>query len=281
MSLSEYTFDRYYSLWTNWIFVFLLVQLFCWYANRLQIQIYGNDAHSLLYFLSDASGLSFLFDNPLLIATWWYMSLAFLLILVFPICFWLYQKLDVYFFPLIFIFTPFLIELFFPLGRYIGTFVLGMYCADKMIFEKLKSREMFNQSILSKIIKFIILTIFLYYLIKFRQAKGHGSFYFINDGIIPMFVIYYCFEFINDIKYLNSFLEYIGIHSMNIFLIHNFIRVVYFESWTYSFKYWWLIVLVLLIESIILSVAIEKLIKIIKYDKLLISIKKKIKKVLF
>ena len=39
--------------------------------------------------------------------------------------------------------------------------------------------------------------------------------------IIPVFIIVFVYEFIAPIKYLNNLLEFLGIHSMNIFLIHK------------------------------------------------------------
>lgn len=53
---------------------------------------------------------------------------------------------------------------------------------------------------------------------------------------------------------------------MNIFLIHNFIRILWYYDFTYSFRYWWLITIVLLTISILLSILVEQLKKFIKYN---------------
>ena len=78
------------------------------------------------------------------------------------------------------------------------------------------------------------------------------------------------------IKYINDILMYLGKHSMNIFLIHTFIRAHYLNTFTYSFKYPALIVLVLLVFSLILSIIIEAMKKYSGYNKLVEKIREKI-----
>ena len=275
-TLKEYVVDRYFSLWNKWFFVFLFCQIFCFVASRLQFNVYGKGSYSILYFIIDALGFADFFETPLLIATWWYMSLAFCIILIFPLIVVIYKKIGVYIIPLTLVTYKLVSEIYFPLGRWLFAFVLGIYCADHFIFERLKQKNITNNVAISKLIKFIILTLLFITFIRFRQGKGNYIYYSFNDGFIPMFVIYYCYEFVNDIKYLNNVLKFIGEHSMNIFLTHSFIRATYFEYWTYHFQYWWLIILVLLIESILVSIVIEWLIKTLRYDKLMLSLKKRI-----
>ena len=64
------------------------------------------------------------------------------------------------------------------------------------------------------------------------------------------------------------FLYHIGKQATNMFLVHNFIRVVWYYDFTYSFRYWWLILLVLLAISYVVSIIINALKKTIRYDKI-------------
>lgn len=63
---------------------------------------------------------------------------------------------------------------------------------------------------------------------------------------------------------------------MNIFLVHTFIRYVFFGDFIYGFKYFWLIALVLLGVSLGISVIIELLKRIIHYNSLISKLSKKI-----
>lgn len=61
---------------------------------------------------------------------------------------------------------------------------------------------------------------------------------------------------------------------MNMFLIHNFIRVIYLYDWTYSFKYAILDVLVLVLETLLISIVLEKIKEISKYNMMCSKLKK-------
>ena len=110
----------------------------------------------------------------------------------------------------------------------------------------------------------------------FFREKLNYTFLEIRDGLIPMIFIGYCYEFILPIKYVTNILQFLGKHSMNIFLTHTFIRYYYFKDFTYSFKYSILIVLVLLGISIIVSMVIELLKKAIKYNEFIEFLKQKV-----
>ena len=53
---------------------------------------------------------------------------------------------------------------------------------------------------------------------------------------------------------------------MNILLRHKFIRARWCEDFSYYFRFWWLIVLVLLLDNFLLSVGIEWLKKLLHYN---------------
>ena len=82
----------------------------------------------------------------------------------------------------------------------------------------------------------------------------------------PLAVIVFTWLFLTGIPYLREILAVLGRYSMNIFLLHNFIRARWFEDFSYSFRFWWLIVLVLLLDNFVLSVAIEWLKKVLRYN---------------
>ena len=90
-----------------------------------------------------------------------------------------------------------------------------------------------------------------------------------------MIVILFANKYLKRIPILNRALMYIGNHSLNIFLIHTFIRYEYLNDFTYSFKYALLIPFILLAISFALSVAVELLKKLIRYDKFVSKIIKK------
>lgn len=267
-SLLDYTKKRFASLWLKWFFIYIFCQVICFIIDKRQLIVYGSYTKSIIYFVIDLLGFADFFHTPLLVATWWYMSLAFILILIFPIITYAYKKIDIFIIPLGIILSYIVNYIYNPLGRWLVAFLLGIYCADHYIFERLKTKKITKNTILNNILKTIFLFVGAYYLIKFRQTHNVENYFYITDGFIPAYFIYLSYEIISLFKIFIPALMFIGKHSMNIFLIHSFIRGIYFESWTYHFKYWWLIIFMLLTESIIVSLIIEKIIEVTKYDKL-------------
>lgn len=86
------------------------------------------------------------------------------------------------------------------------------------------------------------------------------------DAVIPIIIIGFSIEFVNPLPLIGNILNVLGRHSMNIFLIHNFIRVVWYYDFTYSFQYAGLIVSVLMGISLLVSVCIEWIKKFVHFN---------------
>lgn len=274
------TVNRYLSLMFGFWFVFILSQIFCWFMNKGQITTYKfsqNRITSVFYIITDILGLSNLMETPTLNGTWWYMSLAIIIIAIVPIMFKCYKKYGAAatIFGILFFTHTFKICNS-NMTRWLFVIILGIIFADKNLLVKMKEFKIVKKHmIVNKAIKFIVSSALLVFLIYVRENMGY-QFPEFRDGIVPVFVIYYCYEFILPIKYLNNVLEFLGKHSINIFLTHTFIRHYYFGEFTYSFKYPVLIILVLLAISLVISIVIEFLKKVTGYNKLNDFIRKKV-----
>lgn len=74
-------------------FAFLLT-LVCQPLGRNIFDAYGTDLKSIVvYFLVDFFGLSYLFGTPTLNPTWWYMTLAILIVVLMPFIMKLIEKM--------------------------------------------------------------------------------------------------------------------------------------------------------------------------------------------
>lgn len=96
------------------------------------------------------------------------------------------------------------------------------------------------------------------------------------EGLMTITLIGFMFEFINPIPVVGRVLKFLGVYSMNIFLIHNFIRVCWYYDFTYSFKYPVLIVGVLLVVSLVVAIVIDLIKKLVRWDKLISVLQKKL-----
>lgn len=88
-------------------------------------------------------------------------------------------------------------------------------------------------------------------------------------------ICYLVYRCASPVKIINRCLEYLGIFSINIFMLHTFIYYYYFKDFIYSFGNIWGIILVLLLSSLAVSILLEKMKKLFRYDALIDQIEKR------
>ncbi len=279
-NIAQYVKHRFFNLYTGWIFVFLFCEIFGVVYNRLPLDIYGKNIQGVVYFILDGLGIANLFQTPTLVGTWWYMSLAVTLILVIPLVIKAYEKIGFVYMVLLFsILSRQLALTESSIIHWLPIVFLGIVSADKDLLVKIANYKIIkNSDSANKIVKCLIGIILILACVKFRQSGVSAILFEVKDGVIPFIVICFCYEFINPIKYLNTALGFIGKHSMNIFLIHTFIRATYFRKFIYGFKYPLVIIIVLLAISLVVSMIIEFMKKYLGYNKLIDKVREKVDK---
>lgn len=271
--MRKYILNRYLSLMLGFLLIFLIVQLLSAPTGRFR-EIYGQGINAWIYFTVDGLGLAHLLETPTFCPTWWYMSLAILLIVVFPIFWKLLNK-----YQGILLWIVILLPMAFKLEttdfvRWSFCYCLGMYCAEHNLLAKIKIRYI-NLNIIRKIAIFIIMLWGLMMVIKFRQSEVFGWKYIaIWEGVASFYIILFSYMFLLCCKPLKVTLQFLGKHSMNMFLTHTFLRAIYFHDFMYSFYYMWLDYIVLIVISVAISIAIEMLKMLIKYDDVSIKVKR-------
>lgn len=264
--ISKILVQRYIKLMMGFFFVFLLLQIYSAIFQGRYQDVYGDGETSVIYMLIDMFGLADLLGTPMFVATFWYMTMAQLIIIAMPICIWLYKKLGLAVIPLSFFAAKIIPWSYYYFQAYLVCIVTAMVFADKDLFVKIREKQILPRG--NKIAKFLLFVGLFLVLAVLRESSFKGTFIQIWETLIPIVLICFNFEFVNPLPVIGRILEVLGKYSMNIFLIHNFIRVVWYYDFTYGFKYVWLIVLVLLVISLVISVAIEWLKKMIHYNQL-------------
>ena len=202
--------------------------------------------------------------------TWWFVSLIIYFYLIFPFLKTLIEK---YGFAIILIsfFCSSFMNTQFSIMKYnidfnftipwLFSFCLGIYLSH--INGLIKIKGLLKNNKLAKLIIYCLLTL------AFTYIKVFWFPYFseINiDGLYALVIILIGYEYLEKIKYIKRILVFLGIHSMNIFMLHTFIFYYYFPKFIYMFKHVYLIFSVLLIICVILSILIEKLKSIVKVE---------------
>lgn len=270
---------RMLSLMSGYWFIYVLSVVAVLIIDRGMLSVYKSDylPDSIIFAVTDFLGLAELFGTPTLNGTWWYMSLAIIIVAVMPIFYALYKKFGA---AVPAVITFMLCGIFkdqnFDMVRWLFTMVLGMICAERNLLVKwAEFRIIKKHDWADWIVKFLIYTPIAVLMIHIRQYCDYSVPY-LRDGIIPMFFVFYIFAIVSKVPVINKVLAFLGKHSMNIFLSHTFLRAYFLKDFLYSLKYPVVIVTVLTVLSLLLSIVIDLLKKYTGYDKLIKRLTQKI-----
>ena len=277
-TMSNYIKKRMVTLMTGFLIIFVVTEILAIPTGRF-IEVYGHDFRSVVYMIIDALGLAKLLGTPLFCLTWWYMSLAIVLIMIFPFVHSIMEK-----YQWVVVVASIIVPRACGFGqstdlfRYLLAYTLGMYFAQHDLLARIKEKFM-EQNVAGKLLSLIVSLIGLAVIIKCRQNAWMGWKYLdFWDGFAAMYVIVISYIYILNGKWIVKGLGFLGKHSMNIFLIHSFYRDVFFHEFTYSFYYAWLDYIVLMAISLVTSIVLEWFKKLIRYEKFIDWVKRLVTK---
>ena len=277
-TMSNYIKKRMVTLMTGFLIIFVVTEILAIPTGRF-IEVYGHDFRSVVYMIIDALGLAKLLGTPLFCLTWWYMSLAIVLIMIFPFVHSIMEK-----YQWVVVVASIIVPRACGFGqstdlfRYLLAYTLGMYFAQHDLLARIKEKFM-EQNMAGKLLFLIVSLIGLAVIIKCRQNAWIGWKYLdFWDGFAAMYVIVISYIYILNGKWIVKGLGFLGKHSMNIFLIHSFYRDVFFHEFTYSFYYAWLDYIVLRAISLVTSIVLEWFKKLIRYEKFIDWVKRLVTK---
>lgn len=277
-TMSNYIKKRMVTLMTGFLIIFVVTEILAIPTGRF-IEVYGHDFRSVVYMIIDALGLAKLLGTPLFCLTWWYMSLAIVLIMIFPFVHSIMEK-----YQWVVVVASIIVPRACGFGqstdlfRYLLAYTLGMYFAQHDLLARIKEKFM-EQNVVGKLLSLIVSLIGLAVIIKCRQNAWIGWKYLdFWDGFAAMYVIIISYIYILNGKWIVKGLGFLGKHSMNIFLIHSFYRDVFFHKFTYSFYYAWLDYIVLMAISLVTSIVLEWFKKLIRYEKFIEWVKRLVTK---
>ena len=277
-TMSNYIKKRMVTLMTGFLIIFIVTEILAIPTGRF-IEVYGHDFRSVVYMIIDALGLAKLLGTPLFCLTWWYMSLAIVLIMIFPFVHSIMEK-----YQWVVVVASIIVPRACGFGqstdlfRYLLAYTLGMYFAQHDLLARIKEKFM-EQNVAGKLLSLIVSLIGLAVIIKCRQNAWIGWKYLdFWDGFAAMYVIVISYIYILNGKWIVKGLGFLGKHSMNIFLIHSFYRDVFFHEFTYSFYYAWLDYIVLMAISLVTSIVLEWFKKLIRYEKFIDWVKRLVTK---
>lgn len=193
-------------------------------------------------------------------ATWWFMSLIVVLYAIFPLAYQLTKKFKIWFLGVatVILFVPI------PLvNDWILPFSVGIYLSQNDGFVKLFA-WLDKQGAWRFVTLFVLTALVAWY-------RQNGAIFdsIRIDSLFAILLIIWTTELVLVSTIAKKVLEFIGVHSFNIFLFHTFIYYYYFGDAIYFFKNPILIFSVLLGVCLVISVGIEYFKKVIAFDKII------------
>ena len=257
-----FTYRHLVKLFCQYWFIFVIFVPMGFLFGRNPVEIYGLGIKGVIKLLIDFIGLANLFNTPTMNGTWWYMGAAVILYLLFPIFYkavkknW-YISLIVSF--AILVFGTLAGRWYHAIITWIFPFITGIFLAQKGFLDRIAAAR-YRYCIAAASFVLSIFTAAIRYLVNGMALRA--------DTFVALSIIVFTITFLSNLKYINTALEFIGKHSANIFMMHTFIYLYYFQTAIYAAYYPSLIVLVLLAVSLTVSVGLEKLKKLVRYEKL-------------
>lgn len=226
----------------------------------------------------DIFGLSKLMGTKSLNGSWWYMSAAVIFVLLVPVLAAALKKFGpAVCIGLIFVF-PRITGIQFPgttsALSFLISFMLGMICCQYHFFDWF--HRLGQKKKITRGMKFFVLFVFLCLSFMVYHRLNLKVLWEFQYDFVPFLLIVFCVEYVFKILPVSLLFQYLGKHSMNIWLVHTFVRD-WLGEFVFGFREFWLIPMVILVISLLISYIIELLKKITGYDRVIKYIQLKLR----
>ncbi len=247
---------RYVKFYMNYWVVFAItvpIGIFC-FGRSLEIA-YGTSEGLLTKFISDIFGLRGFYSYNI---TWWFNELILVLWLLFPLLYVAMRNIVVSICIIIFLFVNpgdvlYITEIFANcLSIYMLPFALGIgmalhaECINKVL-------NIIPQKVL---LGFLALATFFFLFLRGVPVFPEFSYFRVDPFAtvsLSLFTVCLCRE--KNLKFAP--LQFVGKHSMNMYLTHTFVLGYFFHDFIYGLKYPILMFFVIFGISLLISVVIE------------------------
>ncbi|MCM1046795.1 MAG: acyltransferase family protein [Clostridiales bacterium] len=278
MSIQELKFNDYAQVTASRLIklemtifpVYIIALLYKTLVMHMSMDYGYNIVQNVIYGLFDMLGLANYAGTPTINVTWWYLSLAILLIVSMPLIYYLYSKgrylliAPACLLPaVLFINTDVLYTELLPVA------FLGTAFAYENWFEKIKK---WNTS-WRKPLLFAAMLLCGWFSFELNRYVNYAL-----AWLLIFFLPILVQEYISYVPILSHVLKFIGIHATNIFIIHTFIYRYFYAGVIYGLSDSWKIYMAVLAFSLLVSAIIESAKALLGYNNLINLLCDKVKK---
>lgn len=250
--LGRFAITRWWNLMARFWPVFVLA-LVCGPLGRSPLDVYGPGIRATLaQGIVDALGLANLMGTPTLNPTWWYMTLAIVLIFLLPPVMLAVRRFGSAFVlacvPLVLVFFGVCA----PYDLYITSYLLGVFCSDRRLFDWWGQLGDGRRGVGAA--KTLLAAALFCVLLPFRMSYNYLG---LVDALLALLLCMIVMTCLANVPVLSTAAAFLGRHSANIFFTHTLLYSYYFLDFFYSFRYPAVILLVLTVASLVLSILLD------------------------
>ena len=269
---TEFVCVRYIKLMSSFWIPFAFCEVASLILSPSSFSAYGSSVPRVAANMAvEALGLSEFFGTAKHIGTWWYISLAVLLVVLLPLLLAVYRRFGgLVLIGLFVMLPPMLLDTGKNMSRYLLVVPLAICCADQGILERYKNWSWCKKPVLDGLLK-VTWTLLLAAAVAYVRKSSWGVKYMEYPlvGLLGFLLILLAYSILDHMKPVQRVLIYLVNHSGDMFFIHTFFRGIWFEGWLYSFKHALLIELVLVAATLLCSHFLDLVRRVIRYPKII------------
>lgn len=256
---------RWIKLMVSFQFVYIIAFALCPLGGKNWFTLYSpSRLENLVFAFFDFMGISYIIGTPSYNSSWWYMSLAVTFIFIMPLLIKLCRRYGFFvLLPEILLVRWLNVE--WVIYRYLLPAVVGTLMAEYDMIEKargfyLKAKLPVKALVYAGIFAVLALGSALW----LRAGDGLLDIY---ETVLLLPVCFLSLLTVARIPGIRKIAEFIGKHSMNMYFFHAFIYQNWFYDFTYSLRYPALIFLFLLGSTLVFSILVESLKRLLRTDR--------------
>lgn len=259
-----FVFNRLLKFYSNFWFVFLLIVLYGTFVMNQPIRTDGVLLHRVLQYVKEFLAIR---GQKSYNDSWWYFSLIITFYLIFPVLYWGIKKV-----PWIVVWLALFLGAFYTkityqdIHLYAPIFIIGMLWA--MHGDKLPLLAKKCYVILFMLAMLIVPLIIMSLMFEDLSVCTKGIFLY---ALLTIVQVCFVLIFQNKSNILEQTFCYLGKYATNIYIIHLLLSKYWFPAVFYAIKSPWLLFLVLLLVSLILSIFIQYIKRHSGYDDIFTS----------
>lgn len=275
---------RFFKLMPTFFIVSIISYIFFVifnYENFIKTFFSGSLYSGIFHVIFDVLGIANFIHTPTICAEWWYISANLVFIFLVPILYKLAKKYGWFNVFVGIILIPRFLNIYnistTTALPFVFSLLLGMYCRESGLIEKIVNYKIVKNNLLNKVIKCICYFILVLILYLYISHVSSTACYEINFGLLPFVVLLFCVEFIFPIKFLQNILIKLGEYSYIMYLTHTIILSL-IKDFLYSMPHFIITGILLILISFIISFILKKVLEKINFynffDKYINKLKK-------